>query len=149
MKPSRDLTPSCRYADFAVCPASDDETLEIDTRALPNDSYDLALRVRDAAGNERVVHGERRIDVANESPVASSSVLPYAIVAKFKGSSRSRLTVPYGRRVSVRGRLTQGLKPVGAGIPLEVMERPDRRGAVEQSTRTVLAPRPHPSRITK
>ena len=117
---SRDLTPSCRYADFAVCPTSDDETLEIDTRAVPNGSYDLALRVRDAAGNERMVHGERPIDVANESPVESSSVVPYALVAKFKGSSRSNLTVPYGRRVSVRGRLTQDSQPVGAGIPLEV-----------------------------
>ena len=135
---SRDLTPICRYADFAVCPTSDDETLEIDTRAVPNGSYDLALRVRDAAGNEQVVHGERPIDVANESPVESSSVVPYALVAKFKGSSRSKLTVPYGRRVSVRGRLTQGSQPVGAGIPLEVMERPDRRGAVEKRTRTVM-----------
>jgi hypothetical protein len=60
------------------------------------------------------------------------------IVAKFKGSSRSKLIVPYGQRVSVRGRLTQGLQPVGAGIPIEVMERPDRRGAVEKSTRTVM-----------
>jgi hypothetical protein len=135
---SRDLTPRCRYSDFAVCPTSDDETLEIDTRAVPNGSYDLALRVRDAAGNEQVVHGERPIDVANESPVESSSVLPYAIVANFKGSSRSKLTVAYGRRVSLRGRLTQGLQPVGPGIPLEVMERPDRRGAVEKRTRTVM-----------
>ena len=135
---SRDLTPLCRYADFAVCPTSDDETLEIDTRAVPNGSYDLALRVRDAAGNEQVVHGERPIDVANASPVESSSVVPYALMANFKGSSRSKLTVPYGRRVSVRGRLTQGSQPVGAGIPLEVMERPDRRGAVEKRTRTVM-----------
>ena len=135
---SRDLTPRCRYDDFAVCPTSDDETLDIDTRAVPNGSYDLAVRVRDAAGNEQVVHGERPIDVANVSPVESSSVLPYAIVANFKGSSRSKLTVPYGRRVSLRGRLTQGLRPVGAGIPLEVMERPDRRGAVEKPRRTVM-----------
>ncbi len=135
---SRDLTPRCRYDDFAVCPTSDDETLEIETRAVPNGSYDLAVRVRDAAGNEQVVHGERPIEVANASPVESSSILPYAIVANFKGSSRSKLTVPYGRRVSVRGRLTQGFQPVGAGIRLEVMERPDRRGAVEKQTRTVM-----------
>lgn len=135
---SRDLTPRCRYDDFAVCPTSDDETLDIDTRAVPNGSYDLAVRVRDAAGNEQVVRGERPIDVANEPPIGSSSVLPYAIVANFEGSSRSRLTVPYGRRVSLRGRLTQGSQPVGAGITLEVMERPDRRGAVEKTTRTVM-----------
>jgi hypothetical protein len=135
---SRDLTPSCRYADFAVCPTSDDDTLQIDTRAGPNGSYDLAVRVRDAAGNEQVVHGERPVEVANASPVESSSLFPYALVVRFKGSSRSKLTVPYGRRVSVRGRLTQGAQPVGAGIPLDVMERPDRRGAVEKPTRTVM-----------
>jgi hypothetical protein len=135
---SRDLTPRCRYDDFAVCPTSDDETLDIDTRAVPNGSYELAVRVRDAAGNEQVVRGERLVDVANESPVGASSVLPYAIVANFKGSSRSKLTVAYGRRVSLRGRLTQGLQPVRAGIPIEVMERPDRRGAVEKTIRTVM-----------
>lgn len=135
---THELTHRCYYSDLTVCPASDDQTLEVDTRAVPNGSYDLTLRVWDAAGNEQVVHGERPIDVANESPVASSSVLPYAIVANFKGSSRTKLTVPYGRRVSVRGRLTQGSQPVGAGIRLEIMERPDRRGAVESSTRTVL-----------
>lgn len=134
----RDLTPRCRYDDFAVCPTSDDATLDIDTRAVPNGSYDLALRVRDAAGNEQVVHAARPIDVANESPVESSSVLPYAIVANFKGSSHSKLTVPYGRRVSLRGRLTQGAEPVGGGIRIQVMERPDRRGAVEKSTRSVM-----------
>ena len=48
---SHDLTPRCFYSDFTVCPTSDDGTLEIDTRAVPNGSYDLALRVRDAAGN--------------------------------------------------------------------------------------------------
>jgi hypothetical protein len=135
---SQDLTPRCRYIDFTVCPTSEDETLTVDTRAVPNGSYDLAVRARDAAGNEQVLHGERPIDVANASPVESSSVLPYAIVANFKGSSRTKLTVPYGRRVSVRGRLTQGGQPVGAGVPLEVMERPDRRGAVETPTRTVM-----------
>ena len=135
---SQDLTPRCRYVDFTVCPTSEDETLEIDTRAVPNGSYDLTVRVRDAAGNEQAVHGKRPVDVANESPVESSSVLSYALIAKFKGSSRSKLTVPYGRRVSLRGRLTQGAQPVGAGIPIEVMERPDRRGAVEKMTRTVM-----------
>ena len=29
---SHDLTPRCSYSDFTVCPTSDDETLEVDTR---------------------------------------------------------------------------------------------------------------------
>ena len=51
---SHDLRPRCAYADFTVCPPSDDDTLAVDTRAVPNGSYDFALRVVDAAGNERV-----------------------------------------------------------------------------------------------
>ena len=70
---SHDLTPRCFYSDFTACPTSDDETLEVDTRLVPNGSYDLVLRVRDAAGNEQVVHGERAIEVANESPSVSAS----------------------------------------------------------------------------
>ena len=132
---SNDLTPRCFYADFTVCPTSDDATLEIDTRLVPNGLYDLTLRVRDAAGNEQVVRGERAIDIANESPVGTSA--PYTIVANFKGSSRSTLTVPYGRRVVVRGRVTRGSQPVG-GTRIDVLERLDRRGAREKSGRTVV-----------
>ena len=109
---THDLTPRCSYSDFTVCPTSDDETLEIDTRLVPNGFYDLALRVRDAAGNAQVEHGQRAIEVANQGSPASASATPYTIVANFKGSSRSTLTVPYGRRVAVRGRVTQGSQPM-------------------------------------
>ena len=134
---SHDLTPRCFYSDFTVCPTSDDETLEIDTRLVPNGLYDLALRVRDAAGNAQVVHGQRAIEVANEGSPGATSATPYTIVANFKGSSRSKLTVPYGRRVVVRGRMMQGTQPV-AGTRIEVLERLDRPGARERSTRSVI-----------
>ena len=62
---SHDLRPRCAYADFTVCPPSDSDTLAVDTRAVPNGSYDFALRVVDAAGNERVHSVERAVDVAN------------------------------------------------------------------------------------
>ncbi len=133
---SHDLTPRCFYVDLTVCPASDDGTLEVDTRGVPNGSYALAVRVRDAAGNVRLVPGDRAVDVANTLP--AERVLPYAIDAKFKDSSRATLTVPYGRRTSIRGRLLQGSHPVGAGRPIEVLERADRRGAHEKRTRTVM-----------
>lgn len=135
---SHDLTPRCFYSDFTVCPAVDDETLEVDTRAVPNGLYELSVRVRDAAGNERVVRGERAVEVANESPAESINGPAYAIAMSFKGSSRAKLTVPYGRRVSLRGRLTRGSQPVAAGTSVEVLERLDRRGAPERRTRTVL-----------
>lgn len=131
---SRDLTPRCFHSDFTVCPTADEATLEVDTRVVPDGSYDLALRVRDAAGNEQVVRGQHPVEVANGTPADG----PYAIAARFTGTSRSSVTVPYGRRVTVRGGVTHGGRAVAAGTRIEVLERLDRRGARERLTRTVV-----------
>jgi hypothetical protein len=125
---SRDLTPGCPAFDFTVCPASQEETLQIDTRSVPNGSHSLTVRVRDAAGNERLVTGARPVVVAN--PASPGSAPVYTITANFRGSSRSSLTVPYGRPVSLRGRLS-GSQPSPAGTEIEVLERVDRRSAKE------------------
>jgi hypothetical protein len=135
---SHDLRPRCAYADFTVCPPSDNDTLAVDTRAVPNGSYDFALRAVDAAGNERVHSGEGSVDVANPASPEAFSGISYAIIAGFKGSSRSTLTATYGRRVSLRGRLTSGSQAVAAGTQIEVLERLDRRGARERSTRKIM-----------
>ncbi len=125
---SQNLNARCPYSDFTVCPASLDETLEVDTRTVANGSHRLAVRVQDAAGNERVVEAGRAVDVANAANQGSSSA--YTLVATLNGSSRTTSTVPYGRRASVRGRL-QGPAPVAAGIPIEVLETLDRKGKRE------------------
>ena len=114
---SRDVTAQCSYSDFTVCPDAQSETLQIDTRAVANGPHRLAMRVRDAAGNERLTHVETPVHVFNEAaPTAGSTesdaVQVYGLSASFKGTSRSTLTVPYGQRVVVRGRLTQNLQPV-------------------------------------
>ncbi len=126
---SRDLTPRCSYSDFTVCPASLDESLPVDTHAVANGSHPLRLRVRDAAGNERVIDGPRAVEVVNEPPAGSTPA--FSVIAKFNGTSRTSVTVPYGRRVAVRGRLAQASQAVGAGEQLEVLERLDRKGAHE------------------
>lgn len=138
---SHDLTPRCPHSDFTVCPASDDGTLQIDTHAVPNGAHRLTLRVQDAAGNERLVHGDNPVEVANvQIPAAPTSVPApgaptpasgHTLSARFNGASRSTMTVAYGRRISVSGRLTHGSHPVAAGSRIEVLERPDRRGARE------------------
>lgn len=65
--------------------------------------------------------------------VANAPVVPqafsYSITAGFKGSSRSTLTVPYGRRVSVRGRMTLGAQPGPGGAQLDILERIGRRAS--------------------
>lgn len=128
---SDDLTPRCFYADFTVCPASDDGTLQIDTRSVPNGVHSLTLRVQDAAGNERVVDGPSTIEVVNEAASGSTTTPLYNLTARFRGSSRSTLTVPYGRRVVLRGRMTSGSQPGPAGTQIDLLERLDRRGARE------------------
>lgn len=129
---SHDLTPRCPHSDFTVCPATEDGTFQIDTSGVPNGSYRLMVRVRDAAGNEQVAQSESAVEVFNQpKPAAAAHVPAYELSARFKGASRPTLSVQYGRRVSVTGRLTQGSQPAAAGIPIEVLERPDRRGARE------------------
>lgn len=134
---SRDFSPRCPQSDFTVCPASLDETLQINTRAVANGTHRLTVRVQDAAGNVRTLPGARAVDIANASPVESTTAPSYRFVVSFKGGSKSTTTVPYGRRVSLRGRLSEGSRPVPAGTRLDVLERLDRRGARERSTRTV------------
>lgn len=135
---SHDLSPRCPHSDFTVCPASEDATLQVDTRAVANGRHLLTLRALDAAGNERVVHGERAVEVGNlPSPVAvavpapASPAAAYAISARLKGTSKAALTVPFGRRMSLSGRLTHGAQAVAPGATVEVLERLDRRGARE------------------
>lgn len=90
----------------------------------------MKLRVRDAAGNERVIDGPRAVEVLNEPPAGSTPA--FSVIAKFNGTSRTSVTVPYGRRVVVRGRLAHASQAVGAGEQLEELERLDRKGAREQ-----------------
>jgi hypothetical protein len=127
---SEDLTPRCPYSDLTVCPASDDGALQIDTRNVPNGTHSVAVRVRDAAGNERILRTPTAIEIAN-APVPDTT--EYRLTARFKGSSRSTLTVPYGRRVWLRGRMTSGSGPAPSGTRIDVLERLGRRGAREVS----------------
>ena len=135
---SRDLTPRCTPSDFTVCPVSADETIQVDTRAVANGSHQLTIRVLDAAGNVGLIRAGHAIEVANSSVRALPSAAVFTVAAEFKGTTRRTLTVSYGRRVAVRGRLSEGAHPVEAGTPVEVLERLDRRGARERSIARVL-----------
>jgi len=124
---SSDLTARCTYSDFTVCPDADDDTLQVDTRAVANGPHNLKLRVQDAAGNERVVDVAGMVEVAN--PPGSESTPAYTLTARFTGSSRASVSVPYGRRLVLRGRLAGG----SSGAEIDVLERSDRRGARERT----------------
>jgi hypothetical protein len=135
---AHDLAPQCARSDFTVCPTSDERTLEIQTRDVPNGSYDLTIRATDAAGNQQIVHGEHAVEVANQTPPAATATgSQYAIATNFKGTSRRTLTVPYGKRVTLRGRLTHASGGAGVSGPVQILERLDRRGAREKLARTI------------
>ena len=131
---ARDLTSRCSYADFTACPTSDRDTLLIDTSKVANGRHPLSLRVFDAAGNRRDVEVQL-VDVQNaQNAVAqqAQSRLGFAhLSAAFAGSSRSTLSVPFGRRVVIRGRLASPSNSGIAKAQLDVFERSARAGARE------------------
>lgn len=134
---SNDLQARCAHSDFTVCPASEAGNLQIDTRTVANGLHPVTVRARDAAGNVQEIRADRAVEVANHATEASVAMPDYKISARFKSTSRSTLTVPYGRRVSIRGRLTQSSRPVAAGSLIDVLERRDGRGPREVSSARV------------
>jgi hypothetical protein len=138
---TRDLTARCAYADFTACPASDEGSLSIDTNDVPDGTHRVTLRLSDAAANQHVVHVPSLVQVANGSrasaPEALSSPRRARLVARFAGSSRSTATVPYGRRVTIRGRLSAASRRGLGRVAIEVLERAARAGAPEVAVGSV------------
>ncbi len=133
---SRDLTPRCPYYDWTVCPDSDEGTLEIDTRAVPNGSYILKLRATDAANNQQVAHAPSPVEIHNRQSLSLS--LSERLTARFSGSARTTLVAPFGRRVRIQGQLT-GSSGRGVGrARLEVFERTASKTAREHPRASVL-----------
>ncbi len=135
---ARDLTPRCHQYDFTVCPNADDGSLSVDTAAVPDGSYRLTVRVHDAADNVTSVQYPAEIRVENR-PQGANAPAPSAIAggattniaARFATSTRTSLIVPWGRRVTLRGRLTADSSRGVGGAPLDVFERSSRDGAKE------------------
>ena len=154
-------THACRpvlRSELHGLPPSDDERWR-SIRAGTRWPVRLAL-CQDAAGNERVVGGERGIEVANEAPAASKTLLSTSR-RDFQSTSRRTLTVPYGRRVSLlavstlgserrrrasRSRASSG--PTGAG-PREGDEDGDDEGRrlVQDRPRDVSSLAGGPARV--
>jgi hypothetical protein len=119
----------CPHTDLNACVQRYTDHIPIDTTRVASGSYVVALRITDAAGNQRLVSGTRPVFVTNEvaSPNAATGVRLKAFFAK----SRSTYTTNFRRSVRVRGRL---LAPSGRGIGgarLEILEQPDATAAKE------------------
>jgi hypothetical protein len=142
-----DFAADCAFAAVSACPSTRNGTIDVDTRKVADGLYPVSLRVTDAAGNEQVVQSSTAIQVVNgaasaplQSPSnAGSSGNPRnaRLTAAFAVNHRATLTVGYGRRVIVRGRLrTQDGDPI-AGAHLQVFD-PQSTGR-SQATRGGVA----------
>jgi len=116
-----DYRATCTYAEYAACPASASEDLAIDTRAVPDGLYPLRLRTTDAAGNTSTAQSADTVRVANGSAAR--------LTARFDVTSRSAMITHYGRRVAVRGRLTDSAGRPIASARVNVQERVSVAGA--------------------
>ena len=134
---AKDLSGQCSYADFTACPVADRDTFSIDTRKVPDGRHAVTLRTFDAAGNRRDEQ-LKSIEVQNGSQVAASGFGAGSaqLTAGFAGSSRSTLVVPFGRRVTVRGRLSTTSRAGVANARIEVFERTVGSEAPVGSVRT-------------
>lgn len=147
---TKNLVGSCPYAGWAACPRADRDRFTVDTRNVPDGRYPVTLRIVDAAGNRRDEQVQL-IDVRNaesaerpETPpraeiTAASPIVGATLTARFGRSPRSTVVVPFGRRVTVRGRLGGTPRAALAGARIDVLERPLTSGSREVevgSTRT-------------
>jgi|GEM_PF-2109912 len=136
---TNDLRPRCAHADFAACPVRDEGSLSFDTRAVPHGDHQLRIRVRDAAGNEHVVARETPLHVADPDASSPTSTRGQRrVTAGFAGSSRSTLTVPYGRRITIRGRVVDAANNGVADARVDVLERASGQRAPEVAAGSAL-----------
>jgi hypothetical protein len=135
---SKDLSGRCTFAGWSACPTSDGDTLYVDTRSVPDGRHALKLRTVDAAGN-RNDEWIQDLDVRNQASSAQAPTPTIGLAgaeaarltARFTNSSRSSLVVPWGRRVTIRGRLRGLTQPGLGGARIDVFERTARTGAKE------------------
>jgi hypothetical protein len=127
---TQDFSPECAYANFAACPQSRNGVLEIDTRKVPDGSYPLSLRVKDAAGNREAVQASRPVQIVNGllgpgvRPNGEGATGDAKLTATFVGRRSATARVSYSRPVVIQGRLTASSgKPIGKAR-LDVVETP-------------------------
>ncbi len=123
----QDFAGECRYSGFAACPTHRSGSLGVDSRKVPDGAYPLALRVTDAAGNAKTVQAPSPIQIINESasrPNGRDATTDARLTAAFVGRRGTTVTVPYNRRVVVRGRLTTSAGQPIRNAKVEVTEAP-------------------------
>jgi len=120
----------CAFNDWSACPRTErDQLLAVDTTKVPDGDHELIVTVRDAANNA-LTRSLGTVTVANgaasapETPGGPAPVANARVIASFAANRRATLTVGYGRRAVIRGRLERaGGEPIG-GASLTAEQRP-------------------------
>jgi hypothetical protein len=127
----------CPHTDLNACVQRYTDHLAIDTARVASGDYAIALRITDAAGNQRLIAGPHSVSVANRA--ASDNAATGVRLKAFFANSRSTHTTNFRRSVRVRGRL---LDPTSRGIDgarLEIVEQPDAAAAKETLSYTTTS----------
>lgn len=144
-----DFLPECPFENFAACQQGRNSAVFADTRKVQNGFHPVSLRVTDAAGNEQTLQSPTVVQVVNAAQVPSLTTIPGSgsgsdggsgsggglssggarLIASFASNRRSTLTVGYGGRVVVRGRvLAEDGVPVSGGR-VDLQETPQSGNA--------------------
>lgn len=122
-----DFASECQHSDFAACPQHRTGSLTVDTRKIPDGIYPLTMRVTDAAGNRETVQASTAILIRNgrvSRPSGPDPTTHARLTAAFVGRRGATVTVPYNRRLVIRGRLTTPVgRPIG-NATVEITESP-------------------------
>ena len=138
------------------CPQTKDLVISLDADRLPPGQHDIAVRITDAAGNSRTVFTARKTILPSARTIGPgtdpalrgttngvNSSDAAALYAVWTRTRRRTLSIAYGARPIIRGRLTTGEVGIGAarvellahplgrlGVPIDkggVRTRPDGR----------------------
>ena len=146
-------SPTCQdagerlYPTPRPCPARSELLLDIDADRLPAGAHDVTVRVSDVGGNARTVFSGRRT-MAGPGVVAAPALAPAApaalpapplrLTARWARTRARTLSVAYGARPAIRGRLTRpdGAPVRGAAIALFTRTQGRGRAVDAGGTRT-------------
>lgn len=134
------------FLDRQPCKLSANVTIALDTTRVTDGDHTIRVRVLDAAGNSATVYGPAAFRVSNGlraaasvgrgAPNGSRASDAARLNVRFARTSAPRYTAPFGRSVTVRGRLLNQLDEGIGNAAVEVLGRTSLPRAAERLVAT-------------